>query len=126
MGILSRAAKTKAPPGTQALREEIAGFWRAGSSYQGIILERPENAGDAEGESFIARASSLAASFGRCFRLPSGDALVLFPPGSDSLPRDRELITHRLAQTLRTRALAGFHAESPEEALSCVQGARRP
>jgi hypothetical protein len=119
----SRPPAAKLPVDIRTVEKALEGFWRAGSTYQGIILER---SGDAGSERFFARASSMAASFGRSFRLPSGDALILFSPGSGSPSRDRDLITHRLVKTLRTRALAVFHAGSPEEALSRAQGVSKP
>jgi hypothetical protein len=105
----------------RTIQKALQGFWLPDSSYQGIILGLPKYAGKTGFEKFFGMVSSMVASFGHTLRLPSGDVLILFSPEDSSPSRDRDLLTHRLVKTLRTRALAGFHAESPEEVLSRIR-----
>jgi hypothetical protein len=91
-------------------------YWRQNPSFQGVVLELPEKSGNAGAVSFFAAAASMAVSIGRAVPLSSKNVLILF-----SKARDRELLTHRLAKSLRTRALVSFEAKSPGEAFSRIQ-----
>ncbi|MDR2742637.1 MAG: hypothetical protein LBB98_10870 [Treponema sp.] len=106
----------KQPAGEKAVLNALWNYWRQNPSFQGIVLELPKSPGKAEFEAFFTAAASLAASIGRTIPLPSKNILILF-----SKVRDRELLTHRLVKSLRTRALAGFEAKSPGEAFSMIQ-----
>jgi hypothetical protein len=124
MGLLSKAITVqvpvgghpKQPGGAEAVRNMVRGYWLQNPSFQGIVLEPPKYAGEAGDEKFFEAAASMTASFGRAVCLPSKNVLILF-----SKAGDRELLTHRMVKTLRTRALASFEAESPEEALFRIQ-----
>jgi hypothetical protein len=137
MGLLSKAITAKppvtrpkqdsvvqAPPavfsdpsaGTGLILKAIKRYWLQNPSYQGIVLSLPQYAGEAGFEKFFVKVTSMVASFGYTNRLPSKGILILF-----SKTRDRELLTHRLVKTLRTKALVSFEAESPDEALSRIQ-----
>jgi hypothetical protein len=147
MGLLSKAITAnppgfrpgqaaQVPAGTEGVRDMIRGYWLRNPSCQGIVLELPEHArrdcspeagfkevsfqeaGFQESgfEMFFGTAASLVASFGRAVRLPSKNILILF-----SKAGDRELLTHRLVKSLRTRVLASFEADSPGEVLSRIK-----
>jgi hypothetical protein len=127
MGLLSKAVTanppgfrpgraTRLPAGTEVVQNVIRGYWLRNPSCQGIVLELPEYAGEAGFERFFGTAASMIASFGRAIRLPSKNILILF-----SKTGDRELLTHRLVKSLRTKALASFEADSPGEILSRIQ-----
>jgi hypothetical protein len=129
MGLLSKAIISASPParpeqaaqerrnaGEKAVWNELRNHWLRNPSSQGIVLELPERLGEAGFETFFAMAASMASSVGRTVPLPSKNILILF-----SKARDRELLTHRLAKSLRTRALASFEAGSPGEAFSRIQ-----
>ncbi|MDR0388285.1 MAG: hypothetical protein LBH57_09655 [Treponema sp.] len=127
MGLLSRAITVNPPglrpgqaaqvfAGTEAVRNALRNYWLQNSSFQGIVLELPEHAGGAGFKTFFAAVSSMVASIGRALPLSSKNVLFLF-----SKDLDRELLTHRLVKTLRTRALVSFEADSPGEAFSWIQ-----
>jgi hypothetical protein len=132
MGLLSKAITAnppgfrpgqaaQVPAGTEEVRNIIRGYWLRNPSCQGIVLELPEYAKrdcfpEAGFETFFGTVASMVASFGRAVRLPSKNILILF-----SKAGDRELLTHRLVKSLRTRALASFEADSPGEVLSRIQ-----
>lgn len=136
MGLLSRAI-TVSPPvfrstqdtaqvssvtpskpldDTKPVQEAVEKYWLQNSSCQGIILGLPSYAGAGKEKRFFDMVTRMVASFGYTISLPAKNILVLF-----SGTRDRELLTHRLVKTLRTRALANFEAESPEEVLSRIR-----
>jgi hypothetical protein len=131
MGLLSRAvtahspaasvrvfsgARPGHPGGEKAVLNALQNYWRLNPSFQGIVLEGPKTPGEAEFELFFDAAASMASSVGRAVPLPSKNILILFPQAPD-----RELLTHRLVKSLRTRALASFEAKSPGEAFSRIQ-----
>ncbi|MDR0377261.1 MAG: hypothetical protein LBH70_05655 [Spirochaetaceae bacterium] len=97
------------------LRDSILRYW-PNSPCQGIVLGPPEYLEEAGFEKFFAAADSMSASFGKAVGLPSKNILILF-----SKTLDRELLTHRLTKSLKTRVVASFEAGSPEEALSRIQ-----
>jgi hypothetical protein len=106
-----------APPGdTKPVREALERYWLQNSSFQGIILGLPKYAGEGKEKKFFDMVTLMVASFGYTVSLPAKSILILF-----SKTRDRELLTHRLVKTLRTRALVSFEAESPEDALSRIR-----
>lgn len=113
------AAHPQGVAGMEAVREMIRAYWLQHSSCQGIVLGPPNYTGEEDFKKFFAAAISAASSFGKIICLPSKNILILF-----SKTLDRELLTHRLTRTLRTRALTSFEAESPGEVLSRIQSYR--
>jgi hypothetical protein len=110
------AAHPQRSAGMEAVEEKIRAYCLQHSSCQGIVLGSPNYAGEGKFEKFFATAVSAASSFGKTICLPSKNILILF-----SKNLDRELLTHRLVRTLRTRALTSFEADSPGEVLSWIQ-----
>jgi hypothetical protein len=100
----------------EAVREALLNYGLNNQAYQGIVLDMPKDAGQDKAERYFSLVSFMVASFGNAIRLPSNCALILLPG-----TRDRQLIGHRLARTLRTNALADFEAENTDQALSRIQ-----
>jgi hypothetical protein len=119
MGLLSRAAarelQIRAQPRRPPVWDKLAAYGKDRSGFQGIVLEPP---GDMEEgpEEFTARVAAMVASFGTALTLPAAGTLILFDKS-----KDRELISHRISKTLRTRALFNFQADNPGDAYKLLQ-----
>jgi hypothetical protein len=119
MGLLRKATKggtvREAITG-DAVREALLNYGLNNPVYQGIVLDVPKDTGQNKLERYFSLVSFMVASFGNTIRLPSNCALILLPG-----TKDRQLIGHRLAKTLRTNALADFEAGKVDQALSRIQ-----
>jgi hypothetical protein len=94
----------------------IAEYSKINSRFNGIVLDLPAGAAEDKAEDFNKAVCNMAALLGITIALPSGRGLILLPG-----PLDKELIAHRLSNSLHTKALVVFKAESPEEALDFIR-----
>jgi hypothetical protein len=132
MGLLSKAATNNpsisqaegndsppepASPATdQAVLDALGRYGLQNPVYQGIVLGMPKDVDEDGLDEYFSQLSFMVASFGNTIRLPSDYALILFPAA-----KDRGLIAHRMAKTLRAVALVDFEATAPDQALSKIQ-----
>jgi hypothetical protein len=98
------------------LEVAIAQYHKINSRFNGIVLDLPAGAAGDKAEEFNKAVYNMAALLGITLVLPSGRNLVLLPA-----PLDKELVAHRLSNSLNTKALMVFEAESPGEALDLIR-----
>jgi hypothetical protein len=98
------------------LEAAIAQYHKINSRFNGIVLDLPTGTAEDKAEDFNKAVYNMAALLGITIALPSGRSLILLPA-----PLDKELIAHRLAHSLNTKALMVFKAESPGEALDLIR-----
>jgi hypothetical protein len=103
-------------PQREALLQELRGYHRSNPSFQGIILEMPDPAGEGEKAGFMDQVSAMVSSFAVPLTISARRSLVLFPKSMD-----RELLTHRLVNSLKVQVLYSFEADNPEGALELIQ-----
>ncbi|MDR1863746.1 MAG: hypothetical protein LBQ67_07495 [Treponema sp.] len=103
------------------LERAIAQFNKANSPFNGILLELPAgmDRDKQKAENFNKAVYNMTALLGITIILPSRRSLVLLPH-----PVDKELIAHRLSNSLNTKALAVFEAKTPREALDLIRSYR--
>jgi hypothetical protein len=98
------------------LEAAIAQYHQINSRFNGIVLDLPPGTAEDKAEDFNKTVYNMIALLGITIALPSGRSLILFPE-----PLDKELIAHRLSQSLNTKAPMVFKAESPGEALDLIR-----
>jgi hypothetical protein len=117
--ILVRKTRSNASQGlahaSDPLEAAIAQYNKLNSEFNGIVLDLPAGAGEGKAEEFNKAVCNMASLVGLTLALPSGRSLVLFPD-----PLDKELIAHRLSNSLNAEALLVFKAASPGEALELM------
>jgi hypothetical protein len=111
MGLLRKVITSE-----ENLRQTLLDYGLSNPVYQGIVLDTPKDTGQDKFDKYFSLVSFMVASFGKTIRLPTDCALILLPG-----TKDRQLISHRLAKTLRANVLADFEAENPEQALLRIQ-----
>jgi hypothetical protein len=118
MGLLSKAVVKVNPELDKTgqvqreIADEIRQYLKNQSVFQGIILKFPPGeTGEAEAD-FAGKVSRMVSSFGSVFPLSAGNCLLLLPE-----TMDRELLAHRLSQSLKTRVLYQFQADDPGMAI---------
>jgi hypothetical protein len=104
------------PEKTEALFDKLTRYHKSYPSFQGIVLEAPDLIGEDEENSFSRQVSAMVSSFAAVIAFPSRRSLILFPKSMD-----RELLMHRLTNSLKTGALFTFEADNPDRALELIQ-----
>jgi hypothetical protein len=117
MGLLSRASAAAGlrSAGAPPIWDDLAGFSKKHPGFQGIVLAPPGNPGERP-EDFSGQVLAMVRTFGTVLPLASGGALILLDRS-----QDRELISHRLTNTLGARALLNFAAEDPRDAYKLLR-----
>jgi hypothetical protein len=98
------------------LEVAIAQYHKINSQFNGIVLDLPDGTAKDKAEGFNKVVYNMVALLGITLVLPSGRSLVLLPG-----PLDKELVAHRLSNSLNARALLVFKAESSREALDLIR-----
>jgi hypothetical protein len=98
------------------LEAAIARYNKMNSRFNGILLDLPAGLAEDQAENFNKTVYNMTALLGNAIALPSGRSLILLP---DLL--DKELIAHRLSNSLNAKILLVFKAESPKEALDFIR-----
>jgi hypothetical protein len=98
------------------LEAAIAQYNKINSRFNGIVLDLPAGTAKDKAEEFNKAVYNMTALLGITVALPSGRSLILLPA-----PLDKELVAHRLSNSLNTKALMVFKAESPGEALDLIR-----
>jgi hypothetical protein len=108
--------KKKAPGKTDGLFDALTRYHKSYPSFQGTVLEPPDTIGEDEKSDFLRQVSAMVSSFGTVAAFPSRRNLILFPKSMD-----RELVMHRLTNSLKAKALFAFEADNPDRALELIQ-----
>jgi hypothetical protein len=98
------------------LEAAIAQYHRINARFNGIVLDLPAGTAKGKAEDFNKTVYNMVALLGITIVLPSSRSLILLPA-----PLDKELIAHRLSNSLNTKALMVFKAESPKEAIELIR-----
>jgi hypothetical protein len=114
--LIPQGALTESPVNEGTLRSELESYSRNRSGFQGIVLQNPNWISREKLPQYYRKLTFMLRSFARVLVLPSQRVLILLPD-----TKDRELISHRLANTLRTGSLFTFESEKPERAFFLVQ-----
>ncbi|MDR3338291.1 MAG: hypothetical protein LBT16_13920 [Treponema sp.] len=114
--LIPQGALRESPVNEGTLRSELESYSRNRSGFQGIVLQNPNWISREKLPQYYRKLNGMLRSFARVLVLPSQCALILLPD-----TKDRELISHRLANTLRTSPLFTFESDRPERAFSLVQ-----
>jgi hypothetical protein len=136
MGLLSKATGTmlreapvsfnKTPPSEYEvvdglpgeLKNEIIKYCNTYTSVHGIVLTNPEKRQEEAGEDepFYQQVNRIVAALGSAVPLPSRHILVLF---SNTI--DPDLLAHRLSNSLETKALRVFRADTVETVVNQIR-----
>jgi hypothetical protein len=99
------------------LKNEIIKYCNTYTSVHGIVLARPKNYDEKkEGETFNQQVNRIVAALGSSVSLPSGRVLVLF---SNTI--DRDLLAHRLSNSMETEASVVFIADDVETVVNEIR-----
>jgi hypothetical protein len=104
-----------ASKGTE-IEATIKQYHKTNPSFSGILVDLPEAIKEEDKNGFSQKVSHMVSLFGITALLPANNSLILMPRQAD-----RDLIAHRLKNSLKTKILAAFDADSPEEALKTLQ-----
>jgi hypothetical protein len=102
-------------PETFFMKEQIAQYHKINADFNCILFDFPDPSAGGYRAGFCEKVSGMIAATGTVIPLSSGRPLILLP-----LAKDRELIAHRLSQSLGARTLLSFEAHGPEEVISSV------
>jgi hypothetical protein len=109
------AGEEEITPRSREIRNSITNYVRDTKKFHGIVLDLPKDAADEQSrEVFYSQVEEMIPPLGKTVKLPK-HSLVLFP---DSL--DRELIGHRLANSLHTSVQIDFAANKADDALKLI------
>jgi hypothetical protein len=111
--ILIRNTQAQIPDPLEAV---IAQYHKINSRFNGIVLDLPAGMAEDKAEDFNKAVYNMAALLGITIVLPSSLSLILLPASLD-----KELIAHRLSNSLNAKALMVFKAESPKEAIGLIR-----
>jgi hypothetical protein len=120
--ILMRHSRSGSPDSqypiniSDPLEVAIAQYSKMNAKFNGILLDLPAGLGKEEAEKFNKTVYNMISLLGITIALPSSRSLILLPG-----PLDKELIAHRLSNSLNAKALAVFEAENPREALDLIR-----
>jgi hypothetical protein len=98
------------------LEAAIAQYNKMNAKFNGIVLDLPDGMAKDDAEDFYKSVHGMIALLGIAIVLPSGRSLILLPG-----PLDKELIAHRLSDSLNTKTPMVFEAENPGEALDLIR-----
>jgi hypothetical protein len=98
------------------LEVAIAQYNKVNAQFSGILLDLPDGMMKDKAEEFNKAVYNMVALLGITIVLPSKRSLILLPG-----PLDKDLIAHRLSNSLNAKALMVFKAESPGEALGFIR-----
>jgi hypothetical protein len=110
MGLLSKASVRTEPDG---LEKKIREYHKENPVFQGMVLVIPPGEKGKEEADFSQKISRAVSSFGLANPLSPKNCLILIPE-----KMDRELLAHRLLQSLKTQVLYHFQADDPVRALA--------
>jgi hypothetical protein len=114
--ILTRKARSPASQHPANIPDPVEAaitqYHKINSQFNGILLDLP--AGKAE--DFNKTVCNMVTLLGMAVVLPSGRSLILLPGTSD-----KDLVAHRLSNSLNVKALTVFTAESSGEALDLIR-----
>jgi hypothetical protein len=126
MGLLSKAAFKIIPPGPGeggpvspqiisplSVTNEISEYCKNNPVFQGIVFETPDTYNSSA--EFAEVLAGVTAALGTALPLPSRFCLVLVPGDFD-----RELLIHRLTESLKIKAVFQLKANSPDKALQLL------
>jgi hypothetical protein len=119
-GEASAGRKYPVSGGLPGKRVSLSGvlkdYLRDGHRYQVLVLDLPRDAVDSKSlRAFYSRLSGMVGPVGMAFRLPSKRCIVL-----SSVPLDRELVGHRLANSLHTVVLDNFEINTPDQLVKLI------
>jgi hypothetical protein len=117
--ILVRKASLASKSGANIsgpLEAAIMQYNKVNAQFNGIVLDLPAGMAEEEVEDFKKTLYNMVALLGITMLLPSGHSLVLLPG-----TLDKELIAHRLSNSLNAKALMVFEAKNSEEALAFIR-----
>jgi hypothetical protein len=98
------------------LEAAITQYNKINPQFNGIVLDFPAGMAEDEAEDFNKMVYNMVSLLGITMILPSRRSLILLP-GS----LDKEIIAHRISNSLNTKALIVFKSESPGEALDIIR-----
>jgi hypothetical protein len=118
--IIQRDSKTsslkKNLSETEITGAVIKQYHKTNPAFSGVLLNVPEAISEENKKEFSQKLSHMVSLIGITASLRSDNTLILIPRHED-----RDLIAHRLKNSLKTNILAAFDADSPEEALETLQ-----
>jgi hypothetical protein len=107
-------AEDSPSPETHFMEKQITQYHRINADFNCILFDFPDPSAD-DRDGFCEKVSGMIAATGTIIPLSSGRPLILLPAA-----KDRELIAHRLSQSLGAQTLLSFEAHGPEEVISGV------
>ncbi|AEF83299.1 hypothetical protein [Leadbettera azotonutricia] len=118
--IIQRDSKFSAERSSASKTDEIEAtikqYHKTNPAFSGILVELPKTINEEDKKGVPLKISHMVSLFGIAAPFPSNHSLILIPRQAD-----RDLIAHRLKNSLKTNILAAFDADSPEEALKTLQ-----
>jgi hypothetical protein len=109
-GQKKKAAQIISPLG---VTEGISKYCEGNPVFQGIVFEMPDTYNNST--DFAEALGLVLATLGAALPLPSHFCLVLIPGDFD-----RELLTHRLAKSLKIKSVFQFKSNSPDKAIKLL------